>query len=85
MVPMRDLTDRALKALKPAKPGKRYYAWDAQITGFGVRVNDGSPPDISFVLVTRYPGATQPAPRKIADYDTCRKARDKVLSEIVGK
>jgi integrase len=52
-------------------------SWDAQITGFGVRVNDGSPPDISFVLVTRYPGATQPAPRKIADYRVGAKEEDR--------
>ena len=36
----RDLTDRALRALKPAAPGKRYVVWDAQVTGFGVRVTD---------------------------------------------
>jgi integrase len=68
MVPKRDLTDRTLKALKPADPGKRYFAWDAQIPGFGVRITDRSPPSVSFVLVARFPGAKNPAPRQIGDY-----------------
>ena len=68
MVPKRDLTDRALKALKPATSGKRYFEWDAQVPGFGVRVTDRSPPSVSFVLHTRYPGAKHPAPRQIGDY-----------------
>jgi hypothetical protein len=38
MVQKRDLTDKTLKALKPAAPGKRYFEWDAQVAGFGVRV-----------------------------------------------
>jgi integrase len=64
----RDLTDRAIRALKAAKPGKRYIEPDAQVRGFGVRVTDSG--HKSFVLVTRYPGATQPAPRAIGDYPT---------------
>lgn len=80
MVQKRDLTDKALKALKPAAPGKRYFEWDAQIAGFGVRVNDRSPPDISFVLVTRYPGASHPAPRKIADYRVSAMEEDRKAS-----
>jgi integrase len=68
MVPKRDLDDRTLKkALKePAEPGKRYFKWDAQVPGFGVRVTDRG--SMSFVLVTRYPGAKNPAPRQIGDY-----------------
>jgi integrase len=80
MVQKRDLTDKTLKALKPAAPGKRYFEWDAQVAGFGVRVNDRSPPDISFVLVTRYPGASQPAPRKIADYRVSAMEEDRKAS-----
>jgi integrase len=64
----RDLTDRAIRALKPAAPGKRYIKPDAQVTGLGVRVTDKG--HKSFVLVTRYPGAPQPAPRAIGDYPT---------------
>src|SRR5579872_974 len=34
------LTDRALKALRPASPGKRDIHWDALVPSFGVRVTD---------------------------------------------
>ena len=34
------LTDRALKALKPAAPGKRPIIWDGNVPSFGVRVTD---------------------------------------------
>jgi hypothetical protein len=57
----RDLTDRAIKALKPAPPGKRPIEWDAQVCGLGVRVTDKG--HKSFVLVTRFPGARQPEPK----------------------
>jgi integrase len=76
----RDLTDRALKALKPAATGKRYFAWDAQVPGFGVRVTDRSPPSLSFVLVTRYPGAKHPAPRQIGDYPAIELARARQIA-----
>ena len=62
----RDLTDRAIRALKPAASCKRSITWDAQVSGLGVRVTDKG--HKSFVLVTRYPGANQPVPRKIGDY-----------------
>ncbi len=76
MTPKRDLTDRTIRALQPAEPGKRYIRSDAQVTGFGVRVTDGG--HKSFVLVTRYPGSASPAPRAIGDYPTMdlAKARD---------
>jgi integrase len=40
--PKRLLTDRTVKALPPADPGKRYVVWDAMdgYRGFGVRVTD---------------------------------------------
>ena len=83
MVSKRDFTDRALKTLDPAKPRKRYFRWDAQVSGFGVRVSDraskeGKAAGVSFVLVTRYPGAKSPAPRTIGHYPTITlaKARD---------
>jgi hypothetical protein len=34
------LTDRLLKALKPAQARQRYVIWDATVPGFGVRVTD---------------------------------------------
>jgi integrase len=76
MQPKRDLTDRALKALKPAPRGKRPILWDAQVAGFGVRYNDRAPrPDRTFVLVARYPGFRHPAPRAIGEYPTMELAR----------
>jgi integrase len=78
MVPKRDLTDRALKALKPAAPGKRYFAWDAQVPGFGVRVTDRG--SASFVLVARYPGATNPAPRQIGAYPAIELAKARQMA-----
>ena len=70
MVPKRDFTDRFLKALRPAEPGKRAIVYDAQIPGFGMRITDRSSADNkgAFVLVTRFPGSTNPAPRRIGDY-----------------
>ena len=73
--PKRDLTDRALRALKPAAHGKRAILWDAQVAGFGVRYNDRTPPDRTFVLVTRYPGSKNPAPRAIGEYPTMELAK----------
>jgi integrase len=64
----RDLTDRALKALKPAPKGTRLKVWDAQVAGFGARVTDGG--HVSFILLARYPGATWAAPRAIGDFPT---------------
>lgn len=57
------LTDRAIAALKAAPAGKRKIVWDALVPGFAVRVTDKG--QRSFVLVTRYPGAANPAPRAI--------------------
>jgi integrase len=57
------LTDRAIAAIKPAPPGKRLLVWDALVPGLGVRVTDKG--QRSFVLVTRYPGSKNPAPRTI--------------------
>ena len=57
------LTDRAIAALKAAPLGKRKIVWDALVPGFAVRVTDKG--QRSFVLVTRYPGAANPASRAI--------------------
>jgi integrase len=63
MLAKRRLTDRAIAALKPAEPGKRRLVWDAVVPGLAVRVTDKG--QRSFVLVTRYPGSPNPAPRTI--------------------
>jgi integrase len=78
--PKRDLTDRALRALKPAAHGKRAILWDAQVAGFGVRYNDRTPPDRTFVLVTRYPGSNNPAPRAIGEYPTIELAKAREIA-----
>src|SRR5437763_547639 len=62
----RRLSDRTLKALKPAE-GKRYELWDVDCPGLGVRVN--SKGRKTFVLMTRYPGARHPERRTLGEYD----------------
>lgn len=70
MVEKRDLTDRALKAVKPAPAGKRVIIWDAVVPGFGIRVSDKSNKNNvgAFVLHVRWPGSSNPAPRTIGYY-----------------
>jgi integrase len=65
-MPKRVLTDRALKALKPAKAGQRYVKHDGIVPGLVVRVTDkGSK---TFALVARFPGSTNPTRRAIGEY-----------------
>lgn len=70
MAAKRDFTDRFLRSIKPAEAGKRVIHWDAVVPGFGLRVGDKSTKENvgSFVLVARFPGSSNPAPRRIADY-----------------
>jgi integrase len=60
------LTDRAINALQPAQPGKRRIVWDAIVPGLGLRVTDRGVK--TFVLVTRYPSSSNPAPRSLGIY-----------------
>jgi integrase len=73
----RDFTDRFLKSIKPAAPGKRPIIWDAQTPGFGLRVtdrsNDGNKG--AFVLVARFPKSVNPVPRRIGDYPALSLAK----------
>jgi integrase len=62
----RTLTDRLIKALKPAKPGKRVEVFDGIVPGLSVRVTDAGVK--SFTLATRYPGHEHPARRTIGRY-----------------
>jgi integrase len=62
----RTLTDRFLKSLKAAPPGKRPIYFDAVVPGLGARVTDKG--TVTFVLVARYPGSTNPTPRQIGKY-----------------
>jgi integrase len=60
------LTDRAIRSLKPAPEGKRRIVWDAIVPGLGIRITDRGVK--TFVLVVRYPGAANPAPRSLGTY-----------------
>ena len=70
MAAKRDFTDRFLKSIKPAEPGKRVIIYDVVVPQFGIRVTDKSCADDigSFVLVARFPRSGNPAPRRIGDY-----------------
>ncbi|MGB7974816.1 MAG: Arm DNA-binding domain-containing protein [Roseiarcus sp.] len=70
MTAKRDFTDRYLRSLKPAEPGKRYIKYDAQVPRFGIRVTEHSRADDigSFVLGDRFPGKSNPTPRAIGCY-----------------
>lgn len=48
------LTDRGLKALKPAQAGKRYTLWDSLLPNFGIRVTEKG--HASFIVMTRLDG-----------------------------
>ncbi|MGB8899566.1 MAG: tyrosine-type recombinase/integrase [Methylocella sp.] len=48
------LTDRALRAMKPAAPGKRKMLWDAAVPSFGVRVSEHG--KLTFIVMRRLRG-----------------------------
>ena len=60
------LTDRAIRALKPAPAGQRYDVADSIVPGLAVRVTSGG--HRSFILTARYPGSTNPTRRALGDY-----------------
>ena len=60
------LTDRGLKALRPAPSGKRYIAWDAMQPHLGVRVTDKGAK--SFIIVKRRLGAAHPDTHVLGQY-----------------
>jgi hypothetical protein len=60
------LTDRKLRALKPASPGKRYEVMDKHERQLGVRVTEKG--TRTFILVTRFPGARNPTRRALGEY-----------------
>ena len=82
MAAKRDLTDRFLKSIKPAAPGKRTIVFDAQVPGFGIRVTERSTDGCkgAFVLVTRYPQSPNPAPRRIGDYPAMSLAKAREIA-----
>ena len=79
------LTDRTLKALKPAPAGKRVTVWDAALAGFGVRVTDRGV--ISFHVMRRLPGKPHPVRVGLGQYPTltlsaARKAAGDALGDL---
>ena len=59
-------TDRFLKSLKPAKPGKLDDEMDSVVPGFGVRISDTGRK--TFILRTRYQKGDNPTRRAIGTY-----------------
>lgn len=65
-MPREVLTDRKLKALKPALTGQRFELMDAIVPGLAIRVTDKGKK--TFVLVARYPGSPNPTRRALGAY-----------------
>lgn len=63
----RNLTDKFVRSLKAAPPGKRVEHWDAKVPCFGVRVTDRG--HKTYVLYTRWPPSRLPARREIGNAD----------------
>jgi integrase len=69
------LTDRTIKALKPA--AQAYVRSDAIVPSLGIRVMPSG--HKTFVLVTRFPGGRHPVPKRLGSYGelTLEEARAK--------
>jgi hypothetical protein len=65
------LTDRALRAMKPAAPGTRKMLWDAAVPSFGVRVTDKG--KLTFIVMRRLHGKL--ARRALGQYPIMTLAR----------
>jgi integrase len=79
------LTDRALKAMKPAAPGTRKMLWDAAVPSFGVRVSEKG--KITFIVMRRLNGNL--VRRTVGEYPIIplAKAREAALEALrdIGK
>jgi integrase len=76
-MPKRNLTDRALKALKPARAGQHYDVADAAVPGLAVRVSETG--RRTFVLIGRFPGSANPTRRALGQFGalTLAEARER--------
>src|SRR5580700_7745268 len=74
------LTDRALRAMKPASPGTRKMLWDAVVPSFGVRVTDKG--KLTFIVMRRL--RDKPVRRMLGQYPimTLSKAREAALEAL---
>ena len=79
------LTDRKLKALR--REGTRYDVMDTDVPGFGVRVSEVG--QKTFILITRYPGSSNPTRRALGEYPalSLEKARGRAREwrELIRK
>jgi len=87
MTQRKRLTDRTLKALKPAQPGKRTEILDALVPHLMVRVTDKpinrtSLPRITFSIYTRRPGKKAPSRLALGRYPamSLEAAREKAVA-----
>jgi integrase len=83
------LTDRLLRALRPAPAGQRSMIWDAVVPGFGVRITDrkdeaGRAACVSFIAMRRLPGESAPTRATLGRYPTLplAKAREKARAAL---
>src|SRR5271165_3524938 len=79
------LTDRSLKAMKPAPTGKRLTVWDGIQPNLAVRVTDKG--RRSFVVVRRRSGEASPTWATLGEYPTlgladARKAAREALAAL---
>jgi integrase len=85
--PAKTLTDRALKAMKPASSGEPRDVRDKVVPGLAVRIMGSG--RCSFVLVARFPGSRNPTRRALGAYGelTLEKARQKARDwlELISK
>jgi len=81
------LTDRSLKALKPAPAGKRVEIFDAIIPSMGIRVTDKG--QKTFFLLGRFPPSKNPTRRALGEYPvlSLEEARNRAREwlDLVGK
>jgi integrase len=74
-MPKQKLTDRTLKALKPAPKGKRYEIMDTEVPGLAVRITENG--QRTFVLIARFPGHKNPTRRALGEYVSLNEVLEK--------
>ena len=77
------LTDRLMRALKPAPEGKRLVIWDAALPSFGVRVTDTG--KASFFIMRRANGDPKPVRVVLGSYPaiSLSDARERARQALV--
>jgi integrase len=63
----RKFTDKFVRSLRGAPPGKRIEHWDLAVPSFGVRVTDKG--HKTYILYLRWPGSRVPTRREIGNAD----------------